>query len=74
MSEEGGGRVQTLALELDVLNAASCTDRHANAVLKNANIEISDGDTSLIRSIHSGLLRFASRGVWTRTSIYRPGC
>lgn len=48
MSEEGGGRVQTLALELDVLNAASCSDRHANAVLKNANIEISDGDTSLI--------------------------
>jgi len=48
VSEEGGGRVQTLALELDVLNAASCSDRHANAVLKNANIEISDGDTSLI--------------------------
>ncbi len=48
MSEEGGGRVQTLALELDVLNAVSCAERHANTVLKNASIEISDGDTSLI--------------------------
>jgi len=60
VSEEGGGRVQTLALELDVLSAASCADRHANAVLKNASIESSDGDTSLIRSIYSGVLRFAS--------------
>ena len=45
--------MQILALDLDVLVAATFADRHASAVLKNASIEVNDdGDTSLI-SPHS---------------------
>jgi hypothetical protein len=65
VSEEGGGRVQTLALDLDVLDAASCADRHANAVLKNASIEISDDESSLI-SLLSDVVLSANRN-WLRS-------
>jgi hypothetical protein len=50
-----------LALDLDVLVAASFADRHANAVLKNASIEVNDdGGTSLI-SLLSDVLYCHSR-------------
>jgi hypothetical protein len=68
VSEEGGEsarkwRVQTFHLELEVLDAASWADRHASAVLKNANIGRYIDGASLISQLSYAFLPLATSAV-----------